>query len=129
MVIGMTAAIVALKTDLTNEELAKCISIVAKFFCMDHDQYKRTASLFPAVKTKPDYLAFVLSEGSDQVEALCDYEEEQAVIRDLDDMHDAGVFIYGNEKRDHVDLEIEDVPKDGKNRWVSASSSSVPAHP
>lgn len=109
-VIIMACAMVGVKTDLTNSELAECIAIVAKFFRANNDEYKRAAQYFPAMKFRPAFLETVLSEGLDQVEGMCDYEEEQTLLRDMDRMHEAQLFVYGDElkDRDSLDLEIED---------------------
>lgn len=101
---------VGVKTDLTNSELAECIAIIAKFFRENDDEYKRAAQFFPAMKFRPAFLETVLSEGLDQVEGMCDYEEDNARLRELDRMHEANLFIYGAELKDRetLDLEIED---------------------
>lgn len=111
----MASAIVALKTDLTNEELAVCLDIIAGFFIKNRDEITRTMCNFPDASNRPKVLEMALREGVGQLEELNDYEEESALLRDLDEMHVQGVFIYGSDlkNRDRVDLEIEDVPKDG----------------
>lgn len=108
----MATAIVAVKTDLTNSEFADCMGIVAEFFIRNRDEIKRTMANFPDADSRPNALRMALREGIGMLETLNDYEEDSALLRDLDDMHVKGVFVYGNEVGDSVDLEIEDVPKE-----------------
>lgn len=94
------ADIVRVKSNLTNAELTECVRIVAAFFMKNRDEIKRTMRLFPDdASTKPKALEMVLREGIGMVETLNEYEEDTAILKELDEMHEANIFVYGDEYR------------------------------
>lgn len=93
------ADIVRVKTNLTNAELSECVCIVAAFFSNNRDEVKRTMQNFPDAVNKPKVLEMVLREGLDRLEDLNAYEEDEATLRELDEMHEENVFVYGSEYR------------------------------
>lgn len=93
----MSVSIVNVQTDLSDAELAQFVSMIAQFFKKNKDERKRAKQYFPSMGTPAGFLETVLSEGLIQVEAMCDCEEEYARMDELDRMHDAQVFVYGDE--------------------------------
>lgn len=91
------ADIVRVKTNLTNAELSECVCIVAAFFNNNRDEVKRTMRNFPDAVNKPKVLEMALREGLNRLEDLNAYEEDEATLRELDDMHEEAVFVYGTE--------------------------------
>ncbi len=103
----MAKSIVHIQTQLTDAELVQFVTMLADFFKKNKEEAKRARKYFPSMKTNAEYLKTVLYEGATEIEAWCDFEEENERLRELDEMHEADIFVYGDEHGHSADGDSE----------------------